>query len=81
MSAQMESLDHHMEFQIIFETVTFCQFVLYVSKKNRSIPSLLASTFLKDPTDSDEHMFLPIFHGLSFQRFRWFLIGFGDDLS
>ena len=36
MSAQLESLDHQMEFQIIFQTVTFCQFVLYVSQETEA---------------------------------------------
>ena len=41
---------------------------------NRSIPSLLSITFLKDPTDPQDQRHLLLLYGLRFRQFRWFLI-------
>ena len=57
---------------------TFCLPVCLVCVAiNRSIPSLLSTTFLKDPAELAEQRYLLLLYGLHFRHFRRFQIGMG----
>ena len=61
---------------IFFRTVTFCLTVCPVCfANNRSIPSLLSATYLKDLTEPEAQRYFLLLHSLLSLQFRWCLIG------
>ena len=72
--AHTVSLDHQMVFQIFFHTVTFLSTSLCCVFRKKKNPSLHATTFLKDPTETEDQRHLLSFYGRRFRQFRPSLI-------